>query len=113
MSAAQPVVISGVTDSGMRYAHLWHPEFKVVGAPGPYHMAGMTTERALMFSIDSACPTPWIDIALRMFDTFRRGELPTPTHTVEWKFGRPTFSPVTAPEQDDEAALFDMEGTDR
>lgn len=112
MSAPQPVIISGVTDSGMRYAHLWDAEFKVVGAPGPYCMARMSTDQGLMLAVDSACPTPWIDIALRMFDTFRRGDLPTPTHTVEWKFSRPIFSPVTAPASADEAALFDMEGTD-
>lgn len=111
MSAPQPIIISGITDSGVRNAQLWGAEFKGVGAPGPYCMARMSTDRGLMLSIDSACPTPWIDIALRMFDMFCRGELPTPTHDVEWKFGRPIFSPVAAPAH--EPAPIPVEGDKR
>lgn len=114
MSASQPVIVSGTTDTGMRYAQLWDDEFKVLPSlpAAPYCMAWMRTGDSQMFGLSSSCPTPWIDVALRMFETFRRGDSPTPTHTVEWEFGRPVFTPV-APERADSAVLFDMEGVDQ
>lgn len=104
-----PMVVSGVTDDGMRWAQLYHPEFKVVPShpPRPLIMAHMRTGDGLVFGIQSECPTPWMDIALRMFATFRKGELPEPTHVLSWKFGQPSFAPIA--EQED-GALFDMEG---
>lgn len=108
-----PIIIAGVTDTGMRYAQLWHPEFKVVSSlpPAPYLMAWMRTDGSPTFAIDADCPTPWIDIALRMFATFRSGDLPTPTHTQSWKFSQPIFTPIApSPREDD--ALFALESED-
>jgi hypothetical protein len=104
-----PMIVSGVTGSGMRWAQLWHPEFKVAASLplSPLVMAHMRTGDGLIFGIQSECPTSWMDLALRMFATFRKGDLPDPTHVLSWKFGQPSFEPIA--EQAD-GALFDMEG---
>lgn len=105
-----PYVISGVTDTGMRYAQIWHPGVKVAAslAPAPLNVAWMKTGEGAVFGIDSECPPAWVDLALQMFAVFRRGDLPAATHTVAWKFGRPEFTSVPE-EPSEDSALFEME----
>ena len=108
MSTLTPIIISGTTDDGMRFAQLWHPSFKVIASrpPKPYNLAWMRTGEGQMFGIDSACPASWIDAVLRMFDQFRKGDLPVPTHILTWKFSQPIFTPIKPVDTD--AALFDL-----
>lgn len=107
-----PIVIAGTTDAGTRYAQVWDAEHRIDGArdPHPYAMAEMSTGAgAAMLSIDQLCPTRWIDLALSLFDTFRRGELPKSTHTAAWEFGRLTFTPIVDEPEHGSEALFSME----
>ncbi len=109
MTVHQPIIVSGVTDTGMRYAQLWDDEFKVLSSlpPAPYCMAWMRTGDSQMFGISSACPPEWVGLALRMFDTFRKGTLPEPTHEQTWTFGRPIHTPIASAPVD--GALFTLD----
>ncbi len=107
-----PIVIAGTTDAGTRYAQVWDAEHRLAGVrdPRPHAMVQMSTgQGAAMLSIDQLCPTRWIDLALSMFDTFRRGDLPKSTHTVVWAFGRPEFTPIADEPEHGSEALFSLE----
>ncbi len=105
-----PIIVTGTTDSGMRWAQLWHPEHKIVLSlpASPYCMAWMRSGEGQIFGIDGDCPPEWVDIALGMFDAFRKGGTITPTHVQSWKFGQPTFAPVVVAPVTDAVLELDL-----
>lgn len=89
-----PIITAGTLDDGRRWVQVWDAEFRVGGKlpAGPLCMAWMGDGQN--FGIEQGCPPEWVDLALGLFDAFRKGGTIVPTHEKTWEFGQPTFTPV-------------------
>lgn len=93
-----PMVLSGTTGSGTRFVQFWGEE-KVAGrvaqmCAAEMNLGGEFAPRQLV--IAQQCPPEWVPVVLEVFERFRAGETVDATHTVAWKFGKPTFTAVAA-----------------
>lgn len=95
---AGPIVIAGrVEATGRRYVQFWTEHAKVAGQTGTLELAEMNDGEQyapVRLSIKHGCPDEWIPVVLATFETFRSGGDIAASHTVQWQFGRPTFTPV-------------------
>ncbi|GAA1915062.1 hypothetical protein GCM10009775_04370 [Microbacterium aoyamense] len=96
-----PIVLAGTTDSGRRYVQFWTEGERIAGRDVAFCLAEMNLapEYAPPFlEIQQSCPPDTVDQVLAAFAMFRFGGDVEPTHTVEWAFGKPTFTPIPTPE---------------
>lgn len=94
---SDPIILSGTTGSGTRYVQFWTDAEKIMGHTVAYCQAEMNdgpefTPRLLV--IRGSCPPLWVERVLDVFPGFLTGGEVPATHTVEWSFGVPTFTPV-------------------
>lgn len=92
-------LIAGKTESGNLYAQFWGPS-KVAGivSDGCWAWMNSVDVGSFAFGVSHDCPDDLIPEVLEAWAAFRAGDLPEPTHTVEWRFSRPIFHPVQEPQ---------------
>lgn len=116
MSAlGDPIIIAGTTATPKRYVQFWSEHEKVAGREVTVCLAEMNDGKEFApdrLAIRAGCPDEWLPSIWAAFESFRQGGVVTPTHTVEWTFGKATFTSLTPiPEriEHDDAPLFELE----
>lgn len=91
------IIITGSTDTSHRFVQFWVENVRVRGvAVGALNVAEFNTGEAAfpLLRIWGECDPETIDAVLAAFAVFRAGNEVPPTHTVNWTFGKPEFTPI-------------------
>jgi len=94
-----PIILAGRLPGAYRtatYAQFWG-ETKVAGITSAACLVSMEgTSRGVRMLVHEEMPSEWLPAALEAYALLGRGEVPQPTHDVDWVFSQPVFSPVNA-----------------
>ena len=95
--ASKPIILAGFVrgDHEDVYTQFW----------GERNLAGITVAECLVsmsrvgvgirMLLHEDMPREWLPAALEAYDLLSRGELPIPTHDVDWIFSHPVFTERT------------------
>lgn len=105
-----PIIISGTTGElgERRFCQFWGP-FKVAGQVSTECLASMEATLGPALSINPQCPVEWHAHVWEAFELLAAGGMPEATHSIEWHFSKPTFTPIAVEvEPSDVLPLFEV-----
>ena len=96
---APPIVLAGRLPGDYRTAtnaQFWG-ETTVAGITSAACLVSIEgTSRGVRMLLHEQMPAEWLPAVLETYALLGKGELPVPTHDVDWVFSQPVFSPVAA-----------------